>query len=239
MGTLRLGSSAVVPVLNTRDVCVVHGVDSNGKLVGGTTAYLNNINSIGERGLYMAFTYSQVLSPDVTFLRGIQTIDGSMALYQCFHSSAIRSLDLSSLVSINGQAAVASMVDNTALQSIDLSNLTSIFSSGVTHGAYFMLAGTTYLTSVHFPSLSVLSGTRTLSYCFCRSGVQDIYFEALTSTSFGEYTDHFYDMLTNNTGTCTVHFPVNLESVIGNWSDVINGFGGTNVTVAFDLSPTA
>ena len=37
---------------------------------------------------------------------------------------------------------------------------------------------------------------------------------------------------------CTVHFPSNLQSVIGSWSDVTNGFGGTNTTVLFDLPST-
>ena len=44
-------------------------------------------------------------------------------------------------------------------------------------------------------------------------------------------------MLRGVTG-CTVHFPSNLEAVIGSWSDVTNGFGGTNTTVLFDLPAT-
>jgi len=36
----------------------------------------------------------------------------------------------------------------------------------------------------------------------------------------------------------TVHFPSNLQSVIGSWYDVQNGFGGTNTTVLFDLPAT-
>ena len=44
-------------------------------------------------------------------------------------------------------------------------------------------------------------------------------------------------MLSGVTG-CTVHFPSNLESVIGSWSDVTDGFDGTNTTVLFDLPAT-
>ena len=36
----------------------------------------------------------------------------------------------------------------------------------------------------------------------------------------------------------TVHFPANMQSVIGSWSDVVNGFNGTNTTVLFDLPST-
>jgi hypothetical protein len=44
-------------------------------------------------------------------------------------------------------------------------------------------------------------------------------------------------MLPGVTG-CTVHFPSNLQSVIGSWADVTEGFGGTNTTVLFDLPAT-
>ena len=64
-----------------------------------------------------------------------------------------------------------------------------------------------------------------------------ISFPALTSTSFGSFTNQFNNMLYGVTG-CTVHFPSNLQSVIGSWADVTNGFGGTNTTVSFDLPAT-
>lgn len=35
--------------------------------------------------------------------------------------------------------------------------------------------------------------------------------------------------------SCTVHFPAAIQSTIGNWTSVQNGFGGTNTTVLFDL----
>jgi hypothetical protein len=62
-------------------------------------------------------------------------------------------------------------------------------------------------------------------------------FPALKTTSFGSYTNQFADMLSGVTG-CTVHFPSNLQAVIGSWSDVTSGFGGTNTTVLFDLPAT-
>ena len=44
-------------------------------------------------------------------------------------------------------------------------------------------------------------------------------------------------MLSGVTG-CTVHFPSNLQSVIGSWTSVSAGFSGTNTTVLFDLTAT-
>lgn len=72
---------------------------------------------------------------------------------------------------------------------------------------------------------------------FYRTGITDLYFNSLTSSSFGSYTNQFSNMLSGVTG-CTVHFPSNLQSVIGSWADVTNGFGGTNTIVLFDLPAT-
>ena len=93
------------------------------------------------------------------------------------------------------------------------------------------------LTQASFPKLKTVG-----RYCFqsafgyC-SSLESVSFPALNSTSFGYNTDQFNLMLKNVTG-CTVHFPSNLQSVIGSWSDVTNGFGGTNTTVLFDLPAT-
>jgi hypothetical protein len=44
-------------------------------------------------------------------------------------------------------------------------------------------------------------------------------------------------MLSGVTG-CTVHFPSNLQAVIGSWADVTAAFGGTNTTILYDLPQT-
>ena len=67
--------------------------------------------------------------------------------------------------------------------------------------------------------------------------LMSVSFPALTSQSFGASTNQFSGMLSMDEGV-TVHFPSNLQSVIGDWSDVKNGFGGTNTTVLFDLPAT-
>ena len=94
------------------------------------------------------------------------------------------------------------------------------------------------LTSAIFPKLKEINGGNIFSYCFgyCTS-LTTVSFPALKSTSFGSYTNQFNNMLLGCTGV-TVHFPSNLQSVIGSWSDVTAGFGGTNTTVLFDLTAT-
>lgn len=122
-------------------------------------------------------------------------------------------------------------------------NLTGSEFSGVTsidiEGLYYAFYGCTGITgSVYLSSVTSI-GNYGLFCAFYRcTGLTDLYFNSLTSTSFGSYTNQFDSMLGGVTG-CTVHFPSNLQSVIGSWSSVTNGFGGTNTTILFDLTATS
>ena len=112
-------------------------------------------------------------------------------------------------------------------------NVTSISNYGLRYAFY----GCTNLTSTGLNNVTSI-GMRGLRYAFygCTS-LTSISFPSLNSNSFGSATDQFENMLQGVTG-CTVHFPSNLESVIGDWSDVTQGFGGYNTTVLFDLPAT-
>ena len=80
-----------------------------------------------------------------------------------------------------------------------------------------------------------MSGANAFNEAFrnCTS-LTSLSFPALTTSSFGGSTTQFYRMLSGVRG-CTVHFPAAIQSTIGSWADVTNGFGGTNTTVLFDL----
>lgn len=93
------------------------------------------------------------------------------------------------------------------------------------------------ISTANFPSLTKISFQSLFRGFMSCPNLQSVSFPALTSQSFGTYTNQFNQMLQGVTG-CTVHFPSNLESVIGSWSDVTSGFGGTNTTVLFDLPAT-
>ena len=69
------------------------------------------------------------------------------------------------------------------------------------------------------------------------TSLENVYFYALDTTSFGSGQGTFYNMLVGVTG-CTVHFPKRIQSTISSWSDVINGFGGTNTVVLYDIVTT-
>jgi hypothetical protein len=74
------------------------------------------------------------------------------------------------------------------------------------------------------------------------TGLTDVYFNALKTTSFSSSTNPFSGMLSNTgkTKTHKLHFPSNLQSTIAGLSGYPT-FGGSSgyVTLAFDLPATS
>ena len=89
-------------------------------------------------------------------------------------------------------------------------------------------------TTASFPKLNNIKASNAFQYAFYGTRLTTLSFPALTSDSFTGFTNQFNNMLYGVNG-CTVHFPSSIQSTIGSWSDVTNGFGGTNTTVLFDL----
>lgn len=155
-------------------------------------------------------------------------------VYSFFRCTGLTSADLSSLTRILGSGLEYTFSFCTNLTNVDLSNLTLLSDNALK----YTFESCTSLTSVDLSSLTTLTGIGAMQNAFygCTS-LATLSFPSLTSTSFGSYTNQFNNMLQSVTG-CTVHFPSNLQSVIGSWSSVTNGFGGTSTTVLFDLPAT-
>ena len=118
---------------------------------------------------------------------------------------------------------------------IDLTGITGLGDNVL---SYAFIGCVNLTEPVVFTGITTL-GSSCLVGCFQNcTGLTSISFPDLKSTSFGGYTNQFNNMLSGVTG-CTVHFPSNLQSVIGSWSDVTSGFGGTGTTVLYDLPATA
>lgn len=195
-------------------------VDSNGVLQAPSEEVdlvFSGVKDIAEYGLYYAFFGNFYLPKSISF-PDLESLSNGHAMAELMHSSR----------SIDGHAT-------TTLKSLSFPKLSSITGVYALQRSFYGASG---LTSVSFPVLSVLSGYNALQEAFsnCYS-LTSISFPALTSSSFGTRTNQFNNMLPNVTG-CTVHFPSNLQSVIGSWSDVTAGFGGTNTTVLYDLPAT-
>ena len=177
-------------------------------------------------------------------LSSLTTVNGDSVLENAFRGANITGpLDLSSLQTVSGSAAMAyAFTDNPGITSLDLSGLTSLPSNGVTMTAAFSMslpqASPLPLSTVSFTSLSTINGTAPLRNIFSkRNGLQNVYFPALNSNSFGNLTTYLDNIIKDVDG-CTVHFPSNMQAIIGNWNSVQNGFGGTNTTVLWDLPAT-
>lgn len=122
------------------------------------------------------------------------------------------------------------------LETIEMDLLTNISPYGL-YGCFELdPAETNLVLSTAFTNVATI-GDYGLARAFAGRSNIELYFKALTSSSFGAVTTQFNDMLINADG-CTVHFPSNVQAVIENWTDVQNRFSGTNTTILYDLPAT-
>ena len=167
-------------------------------------------------------------------LSSLTTVSGNSAFEEAFYGCAsLTSVNLSSLTTVSGNSAFEDVFRGcTSLTSVDLSSLTTAKGFNAFNGAF---RGCTSLTSVDLSSLTTVGAGYVLAEAFsgCTS-LTSLSFPALTTSSFVPYTNQFNSML-NGCSNVTVHFPAAIQSTIGSWSSVTNGFGGTNTTVLFDL----
>ena len=148
----------------------------------------------------------------------------------------ITSVDLSALEIVGAISGANNMFYNCAgIISADLSHLTFLTFN---NGCYGMFGNCSSLANVDLSSLAIVDKQVALSVAFRNTALTTLSFPALRANGFGSLTNQFTNMLQGVDG-CTVHFPSNLQSVIGSWADVTAGFGGTNITVSFDLPATA
>lgn len=164
-------------------------------------------------------------------LRNLKTV-GFRSLQNAFNSCfSLKTLDLSSITTVTGDYAFYAMCNGcTNLESVDLSGVVATGFNGFQQA----FASCTKLTSVSFDSVSsVGSSAFVMTFNGCTS-LRTLSFPSLTTDSFGNYTNQFNNMLISCSGV-TVHFPASIQSTIGSWAAVTNGFAGTNTTVLFDL----
>ena len=180
---------------------------------------------------------SNIISVD---LSSLTTVSAESAMSIAFAYTGLTGvLDLHSLTTVSGHSGLNNAFSQTNITGVNLSSLTTLSN---TYAMVEIFNGCTSLTTVSFPQLSILTGSNCLKWAFkgCTS-LTTLYFPALTTSSFRgtyEVSNQFEAMLGNVTG-CTVHFPSNLQTKLSTWTDVQNGFGGTNTTVLFDLPATS
>ena len=226
-------TTRLVPLSGFTDIaeCALATAYQNNKNISGGVVFANLTQISGDRACYRTFRSSSVTSVSMP---NLQVISGDYACGTMFAVSNVMSADLSNLETISGAAACNGMFLQSDLEIIDLSKLKTVSGDSACASLFERC---TKLKQIEFTLLDAITGGGAFYRAFAVSGILSISFPALKSTSFGTRSNQFGSMLSSVTG-CTVHFPSNLQSVIGSWSDVQNGFGGTNTTVLFDLAQT-
>lgn len=238
--TIYVGSTKVGPCAVMQSIGVPREITSQGVFQRPSSNFTLTLPSDAATiGTYaMAYSFFSSTGLVSIELPNVSSVNGSSAMACAFaRCTALTSINFAGLQSIRGEYALnEAFAQCTALTSVNFQNLTTI--TGGDSPLYQAFKSCSNLTSMNFPSLSTLTGYFALRWTFqsC-SNLGSISFPSLNSNSFGSYTNQFNGMLSGVTG-CTVHFPSNLQSVIGSWSDVTAGFGGTNTTVLFDLPAT-
>ena len=100
----------------------------------------------------------------------------------------------------------------------------------------YAFCGSSGIELASFSGLEYITGNNALQMAFANcTNLTQIVFSDLRTDFFGQNIsqNQFTDMLLGVTG-CTVRFPSTLENIINSWTDVLNGFGGTDTTILYD-----
>lgn len=195
-----------------------------------TAVNMPKLTYVGNSGMYQAFTtYNGCGEVNLPLL---EEVDNS-GMKETFEGQQLLSFEVPSLRVVGNYGMQGVCGTNDSLSSIDVHSLEEIGNYGMNYAF-----ANDAIETVTFTSLNSL-GSNALKKAFAdqQGALQSLYFPALTSQSFGNNTDCFNDMILDNEDV-EVHFPSNLQAVIGSWQDVIDGFGGMNTTILFDLTAT-
>lgn len=162
---------------------------------------------------------------------GLTTINGDYCMTGLLYGNLenVTSLRFKSLTTVTGEYALAHLIgsDNMSDTNYNKSYIKKLYFDSLSHVEDYA----TFYYLLSRPASHYDYDTSTTVYDY----LEDIYFYALTPSSFGSlYTNQFDNMLYGQTDT-TVHFPKAIQSTIGSWSSVTGGFGGTNITTVFDI----
>ena len=174
----------------------------------------------------------------------LETVSGNQGISNfCSGCSFLTSISLPKLKTVTGSYGIYSLVASTAITSLSLPELTTANGSNCLGN---ICNNCVLLETASFTKLSDISGATVFVNAFLSAKkLKDVYFNGLTTTSFGSYINQFNGMFNATTGStatggCTVHFPSNLQSTISGLTGYPT-FGGSAsyITLAFDLTATS
>ena len=167
------------------------------------------------------------------------------AFYECKYLSQI---NLQSLKTISGSYVCADMFNGCGTDSsvneltVDLSSLESATGTATISGMFY---GCSKIVTATLSKLTTLTGTWVTDNLFgeCKN-LTSVYLPAFTTTTISGNVNAIQKIFNGNTastsGTCTVHFPSNLQSAVSGLSGypTVNGHS-RRIVLAFDLTATS
>lgn len=253
MANMFSGCNHIVGTLNLGSLQEIAGYETCRNMFGSCTGItgvnLSSLTTLGfiDKGGTSAIAARSMFygctgitgALDLSALKYVYNDSGQGMFQGCTGIISVNLSGLEELLQATGSGGYGSQLYNmfkgcTGITSINVSNLKKVLRL---RGLNATFEGCTSLASVTFDSLEECGDSALQNTFYGCTSLTSLSFPALKSTSFSTYTNFGSSMLSGVTG-CTVHFPSNLQSVIGGWSDVQNGFGGNNTTVLFDLPAT-
>lgn len=230
-GMMYLGNQKVTPV-------IVQG--GSAEPTGCVFRVPDNVTEISTKEQFESLYGTKFPYDVVIDLNNVETVSGEDAFQTSFVNINITSLK-ENVKTISGRTAFDTAFAYSTIpeESTLFENLETLSELGLV-ACFYRSKGKKIF---RFKKLSYI-GVQGFSTCFPDSSVEHIYFNSLTSSSFADdpsapgNPDRVFMYMLEGVDGCTVHFPSNLESLIGEGSYVLSGFGGTNTTVLFDLPET-
>lgn len=210
---------------------------------------IDSISAGGSSDLLQRFLYVdngdiKIKFPDDVTTLNVNLGSGSSSQYSL---QTAREVDFNNVEVFEGrlQYAISGTSSNKTLASFKFPNLKTIKSNSASTNpnsgfryAFRYIANNTTIEFTKLETIEISAGYATagnvFEYAFRNSDNLVIKFPKLQIVNSLPKDSTFYSMLTG-CNNCAVHFPSSLQSTMSSWTNVTNGFGGTNTTVLFDL----
>lgn len=191
---------------------------------------IENLTEIkSESASCFSHTFSICRGLESANLKSLKNIYGNNACSYMFDGcSGLKTVNLDSLEYVQGKNCLTYMFHNcSGLESINLGNL-SVVDGSYTCSSMFLDCQS--LKDVNLEKLSSLGNSSfNLAFRNCIS-LQNLYFPSLNVI-----TDNSLSGMLNGCDGVTVHFKAERQSSWENLTSFLNGFGGTNTTILWDL----
>lgn len=207
----------------------VLGIPQSGEFIGTGIVEVGEYALFHRFGDHVNYEIRQVGLSSVTFpdLKKINTYGLG---YFCTHSSDLETALFSELEEVGDNGLSRAFYNNANLKSVLLPKLKKLTGRS---SLASICEDCKKLETVNLDNLEYLSDT-CLYTAFKNSKLTTLSFPSLKKENFEKDLNYFNYMLQNVNG-CTVHFPLEIEDYIKDWTSVIAGFSGKNTTILFDL----